>query len=98
MAHAWKACWVQALGGSNPPSSATGPRNLLRFRGFVFPDVHVTADVGVCLGVCARAGACARGAGAVCAGPFAGGLNPLMRSWALLVAVWAARLDYHLWG
>ena len=27
MAHAWKACWVQALGGSNPPSSATGPRN-----------------------------------------------------------------------
>ena len=35
MAHAWKACWVQALGGSNPPSSATGPRNLPRFRGFV---------------------------------------------------------------
>ena len=34
MAHAWKACWVQALGGSNPPSSATGPRNLPRFRGF----------------------------------------------------------------
>ncbi len=25
MAHAWKACWVQALGGSNPPSSATDP-------------------------------------------------------------------------
>ena len=22
MAHAWKACWVEALGGSNPPSSA----------------------------------------------------------------------------
>ena len=40
----------------------------------------------------------ARGAGAVRAGPFAGGLNPLMRSWALLVAVWAARLGYHLWG
>ena len=39
-----------------------------------------------------------RGAGAVRAGPFAGGLNPLMRSWALLVAVWAACLDYHLWG
>ena len=34
MAHAWKACWVQALGGSNPPSSATGPRNRFRFRGF----------------------------------------------------------------
>ena len=24
MAHAWNACWVHALGGSNPPSSATG--------------------------------------------------------------------------
>ena len=35
MAHAWKACWVQALGGSNPPSSATGPRDRFRFRGFV---------------------------------------------------------------
>lgn len=22
MAHAWNACWVHALGGSNPPSSA----------------------------------------------------------------------------
>ena len=57
-------------------------------------------------GLCAWAGGCARGpvddgargAGAVRAGPFAGGLNPLMRSWALLVAVWAARLGYHLWG
>ena len=39
-----------------------------------------------------------RGAGTVRAGPFAGGLNPLMRSWALLVAVWAACLDYHQWG
>ena len=26
MAHAWKACWVNALGGSNPSSSAAGPR------------------------------------------------------------------------
>src|SRR5690554_4018082 len=25
MAHAWKACWVQALAGSNPASSATAP-------------------------------------------------------------------------
>ena len=24
MAHAWNACWVNALGGSNPPSSADG--------------------------------------------------------------------------
>ena len=37
MAHAWKACWVQALGGSNPPSSATGPRDRFRFRGFLLP-------------------------------------------------------------
>ena len=50
------------------------------------------------LELCARGWSCARGAGAVRAGPFAGGLNPLMRSWALLVAVWAACLDYHLWG
>jgi hypothetical protein len=25
MAHAWKACWVKALGGSNPPFSADAP-------------------------------------------------------------------------
>ena len=31
-------------------------------------------------------------------GPFTGRLNPFLRSWALLVAVWAARLGYHLWG
>ena len=37
---------------------------------------------------------CARGS----AGPFAGSGNPFLRSWALLVAVWAACLDYHQWG
>lgn len=35
MAHAWNACWVHALGGSNPPSSATespcSRRGSLRF-------------------------------------------------------------------
>lgn len=31
-------------------------------------------------------------------GPFTGSGNPFLRSWALLVAVWAARLGYHLWG
>ena len=31
-------------------------------------------------------------------GPFTGSGNPFPRSWALLVAVWAARLGYHLWG
>src|SRR5690625_8034347 len=30
MAHAWKACWVQALEGSNPSSSASQPRDLTR--------------------------------------------------------------------
>jgi hypothetical protein len=31
MAHAWKACWVKALGGSNPPSSANrAPKHLER--------------------------------------------------------------------
>ena len=44
-----------------------------------------------CLGLCARAPDCARG-------PFSGSGNPFLRSWALLVAVWAARLGYHLWG
>ena len=31
-------------------------------------------------------------------GPFTGRLNPFLRSWAREVAVWAACLDYHLWG
>ena len=31
-------------------------------------------------------------------GPSTGSRNPFMRSWALLVAVWAARLHDHLWG
>ena len=54
----------------------------------------------------AWAGDCARGPvddgvrvpGTVRAGPFAGSGNPFLRSWALLVAVWAACLDYHQWG
>ena len=63
-----------------------------------------TVRAGQCLGAwawdCARGPVDdgVRGAGAVRVGPFAGGLNPLMRSWALLVAVWAACLGYHLWG
>ena len=89
--------FVVCADGARVPDCARGP---------------VAARVG--LGLCARASGrrgargwdCARGpvddgvrgAGAVRAGPFAGGLNPLMRSWALLVAVWAACLDYHLWG
>src|ERR1700716_4235178 len=28
MAHAWKACWVKALGGSNPPFSANLSKGL----------------------------------------------------------------------
>jgi hypothetical protein len=35
MAHAWKACWVKALGGSNPPSSANVfPPQIRMFRAF----------------------------------------------------------------
>ena len=52
----------------------------------------VAARVG--LGLCARASGWARGP----AGPFTGSGNPFLRSWALLVAVWAACLGYHLWG
>ena len=33
MAHAWKACWGNTLGGSNPPSSAVGRACDLRLRG-----------------------------------------------------------------
>ena len=66
-------------------------------RGLVHARVGLV-HAGAGLELCARAWDCARGAGAVRAGPFAGGLNPLMRSWALLVAVWAACLDYHQWG
>src|SRR5699024_7164809 len=42
MAHAWNACWVNALGGSNPPSSA-GERPLtseFTRRAGVFPHVR----------------------------------------------------------
>ena len=46
----------------------------------------------------ARAWDCARGPVAGRVGPFTGSGNPFLRSRALLVAVWAACLDYHLWG
>ena len=46
----------------------------------------------------AWAGGCARGPVAGRVGPFTGSGNPFLRSWALLVAVWAACLGYHLWG
>ena len=46
----------------------------------------------------ARAWDCARVPRTVRVGPFTGSGNPFLRSWALLVAVWAARLGYHLWG
>ena len=58
------------------------------------------------LGLCARASGrrgarawdCARVPRTVRVGPFTGSGNPFLRSWALLVAVWAACLGYHLWG
>ena len=46
----------------------------------------------------ARGPDCARGPVAGRVGPFTGSGNPFLRSWALLVAVWAACLDYHQWG
>ena len=63
------------------------------------PSSLLCAQTGrACPGLCAWAWSCVRGLVHARVGPFAGGLNPLMRSWALLVAVWAACLDYHLWG
>ena len=64
----------------------------------------VAARVGQWLGAWAsgrrgaRAWDCARVPRTVRVGPFTGSGNPFLRSWALLVAVWAARLGYHLWG
>ena len=55
-----------------------------------------TVRAGQWLG--ARGWDCARGPVSGRVGPFTGSGNPFLRSWALLVAVWAARLDYHLWG
>ena len=50
------------------------------------------------LELCARASVWARGPVSGRVGPFTGSGNPFLRSWALLVAVWAACLGYHLWG
>src|SRR5690554_241469 len=45
MAHAWKACWVNALGGSNPPSSASRrARDLQRCGWRALRHDHVRAD------------------------------------------------------
>ena len=61
MAHAWKACWVQALGGSNPPSSADSvSRAMIRLMGndlfITFKAVLITIPaivtvIGFCIGV-----------------------------------------------
>ena len=56
------------------------------------PSSLLCAQTGrACLGLCARALDCARGPGSVRVGQWLG-------VWALLLAVWAARLGYHLWG
>jgi hypothetical protein len=45
MAHAWKACWVQALGGSNPPFSApTGWSTCLPTKGRQLQGDKVSRD------------------------------------------------------
>ena len=55
-------------------------------------------DDGVRLSLALEVRDCARGPVAARVGPFTGSGNPFLRSWALLVAVWAACLDYHQWG
>ena len=55
-------------------------------------------DDGVRLSLALEVRECARGPVAGRVGPFTDSGNPFLRSWALLVAVWAACLDYHLWG
>ena len=63
------------------------------------PSSLLCAQTGrACPGLCAWAGGWARVPRTVRAGPFTGSGNPFLRSWALLVAVWAACLGYHLWG
>ena len=63
---------------------------------------RVRAWAGLCAWASGRRGArawdCARVPRTVRVGPFTGSGNPFLRSWALLVAVWAACLGYHLWG
>ena len=55
-------------------------------------------DDGARLSLALEVQECARVPRTVRVGPFTGSGNPFLRSWALLVAVWAARLGYHLWG
>ena len=55
-------------------------------------------DDGVRLSLALEVRECARGPVAGRVGPFTDSGNPFLRSWALLVAVWAACLDYHQWG
>ena len=63
------------------------------------PSSLLCAQTGrACPGLCAWASGWARGPVAGRVGPFTGSGNPFLRSWALLVAVWAACLDYHQWG
>ena len=63
------------------------------------PSSLLCAQTGrACPGLCARGPDCARGPVAGRVGPFTESGNPFLRSWALLVAVWAACLGYHLWG
>ena len=66
-------------------------------RGLVHARVGLV-HAGAGLELCARAWDCARGPVAGRVGPFTGSGNPFLRSRALLVAVWAACLDYHQWG
>ena len=50
------------------------------------------------LRMCARVWGSPCGLADVHVSPFTGSSNPFMRSWTLLMALWAACLDCHLWG
>src|SRR5262249_17159317 len=73
-AHTWKACWVQALAGSNPASSATSdqaihkPRScvrpgLARLRSLICSLIHSTHTGIKCPKAQPHASECYRGCG-----------------------------------
>ena len=77
---------------------ADGARMGRRERAWAWDCARGPVDDGARLSLALEVQECARGPVAGRVGPFTGSGNPFLRSWALLVAVWAARLGYHLWG
>ena len=60
--------------------------------------VRGAADLSVGSRMCSWGCGSQRRIADVHVGPLTGVLNPFLRSWALLVAVWAACPGRHLWG